>query len=170
MAKKQGSKQTTSDGAQVLVRNRRASHDYQIHETVEAGIVLVGSEVKALREAKGSLGEAYAEIRDGEAWLVGAQVNEYKWANQFNHDPQRRRKLLLHKHQIRRLGIKTQQRGFTLVPLSMYLKDGKVKVELALATGKRFYEKREASREADARRELDREIKSRLAKERAQKG
>lgn len=168
MAKKQGSKQR--DGAQVLARNRRASHDYQIHETVEAGLVLVGSEVKALREAKSSLSDAYAEIHNGEAWLVGAQINEYKWANQFNHDPQRRRKLLLHKREIRKLAIKTQQRGFTLVPLSLYLKDGKIKVELALATGKRFYEKREASREADARREIDRELKKQKLRERAQRG
>lgn len=168
MAKKQGSKQR--DGAQVLVRNRRASHDYQIHETLEAGLVLVGSEVKALRQAKGSLSDAYAEIRDGEAWMVGAQINEYKWANQFNHDPQRRRKLLLHKRQIRKLAIKTQQRGFTLVPLSMYLKDGKIKVELAVATGKRFYEKRDTAREADAKREIDRELKKQKRKEWAQRG
>lgn len=170
MAKKQGSKQAASDGTQVLVRNRRASHDYQIHETVEAGIVLVGSEVKALRGSKGTLGDAYAEIQNGEAWLVGAQITEYEWANQFNHEPQRKRKLLLHKREIRRLTIKTQQRGFTLVPLSMYLKSGKVKVELALATGKKFYEKREAAREADARREIDRELKKQKLKERAQRG
>lgn len=159
MAKKQGTKQSGSDATQVLVRNRRASHDYQIHERMEAGIVLFGSEVKSLRAARGSLTEAYAEIHNDEAWLVGVQINEYAWANQFNHEPTRRRKLLLHKREIRRLGIKTQQRGFTLVPLSIYLKDGKIKVELALGTGKRFFEKRDAKLEADAKREVDRAIK-----------
>ena len=164
MAKKQGTKKSAADATQFLVRNRRASHDYQIHETIEAGIVLVGSEVKSLRDARGSLTEAYAEIRGDEAWLVGAQINEYPWANLFNHEPTRRRKLLLHRRQIRRLGIKTQQRGFTLVPLSIYLKEGKIKVELALGTGKRFFEKREAAREADAKREVDRALKGHALK------
>ena len=143
------------------MRNRRASHDYHIHETLEAGVVLVGSEVKSLRDARAALGDAYITIEGGESWLMGAQINEYPWANQFNHDPTRRRKLLLHKREIRRLAVKTQQRGFTIVPLSMYLKEGKIKVEIALVTGKRQFEKRDAAREADAKREIDRIMKDR---------
>src|SRR5690606_34030414 len=99
--------------------------------TIEAGVVLVGSEVKSLRESKASIADGYVDIRNGEAWLVGVTINEYPWANQFNHDPGRDRKLLLHRREIQRLAIKTQQRGFTLIPLSIYLKDGKIKVALA---------------------------------------
>ncbi|WP_428268143.1 SsrA-binding protein SmpB [Haliangium sp.] len=157
--KKRGPVTTVPDDARVLVRNRRARHDYEIHELIEAGVVLVGSEVKSLRDARGNLNDAYVEIRGREAWLVAAQIQEYPWANQFNHEPTRRRKLLLHRREIRRLAIKIQQRGFTLIPLSMYLKNGKIKVELALAVGKARYEKREASREAEAQREIDRVLK-----------
>ncbi|RMH44970.1 MAG: SsrA-binding protein SmpB [Deltaproteobacteria bacterium] len=150
-----------ADGHKVLVRNKKARHDYAIEETYEAGISLVGSEVKSLRESMASLTDAYAVIRGGEAYLVGARINEYPWANQFNHDPTRDRKLLLHKHEIRRLAVKTAQRGYALVPLAMYLKDGKIKVELGLGVGKRLYEKREAKREAEDRREIERAIKRR---------
>lgn len=159
MAKKQRTQSVIPEGARVLVRNRRALHDYEIHESVEAGIVLVGSEVKSLRDGHGNLNDAYAEIHAHEAWLVNAQIKEYPWANQFNHEPMRKRKLLLHKREIRRLEVKTQQRGLTLIPLAIYLKSGKIKVELALASGKRLYEKREASREAEAQREIDRALK-----------
>jgi SsrA-binding protein len=160
MAKKQRTKSTVPDGARVLVRNRRALHDYAIEETMEAGIVLLGSEVKSLRDARANLNDAYAEIRDSELWLVNAQIQEYPWANQFNHEPMRRRKLLLHKREIRRAAVKTQ-RGFSLIPLSIYLKDGKIKVELALAVGKKLYEKREATREAEAQRDIDRALRQR---------
>lgn len=161
MAKKQRTKSVIPDGARVLVRNRRALHDYEIDETIEAGIVLVGSEVKSLREAHGHLNDAYAEIRNDEVWLNNAQIQEYPWANQFNHEPMRPRKLLLHKREIRRLAIKTQQRGFTLIPLAIYLNQGKIKVELGLAEGKKQYEKREATREAEAQRDIDRAMKRR---------
>src|SRR3990170_8506521 len=137
-----------------LVRNKKARHDYEIDGTVEAGIVLVGSEVKSLREAQGSLLDAYGEIRGGEVWLVGAQVNPYPWANQFNHAPMRERKLLLHKQEIKRLHAKVREKGYTLIPLEIYVKKGKIKVELALARGKRQYEKREAKRAQEARREI----------------
>jgi len=150
-----------SEGQKVLVRNKKARHDYAIEDTFEAGISLVGSEVKSLRESRASLVDAYAEIRRGEAWLVNAQINEYPWANQFNHEPMRDRKLLLHKHELRKLAIKTEQRGYTLVPLSIYLKNGKIKVELGLGVGKRFFEKRQAKREAEDRREIDRARKHR---------
>lgn len=161
MAKKQRTKSVIPDGARVLVRNRRALHDYEIEEAIEAGIVLVGSEVKSLREAHGNLNDAYAEIRNEEVWLYNATIQEYPWANQFNHEPTRPRKLLLHKREIRRLAIKTQQRGFTLIPLAIYLNEGKIKVELGLAEGKKQYEKREATREAEAQRDIDRAMKQR---------
>jgi SsrA-binding protein len=159
MAKRKKPKATTADGVKVLVRNKRALHDYQIHERFEAGMVLEGSEVKSLREARASLAEGFAEIRNGEAWLLDVQIKEYPWANQFNHEPKRPRKLLLNKHEIKKLAIKTQQRGFTLVPLSIYLKNGRMKVELALATGKRQYEKRQAAKEAMDKREIQRALK-----------
>ncbi len=163
MAKKRKKKQDFGpDGVKVVVKNKKALHDYQIHERIEAGMVLVGSEVKSLREGRASLAEGYAEIRNNEAWLVGVQINEYPWSHQFNHEPTRKRKLLLHKGEIRKLAIKTQQRGFTLVPLAIYVSEkGKMKIELALATGKRMYEKRESSKEQTAKREIDQAIKRR---------
>ncbi len=150
-----------AEGAKVLVRNKKARHDYAIEDTFEAGISLVGSEVKSLRDARATLTDAFAVIRNGEVWLVGAQINEYPWSNQFNHDPRRDRKLLMHKHEIRKIGIKTEQRGYSLVPLSIYLKNGRIKVELGLGVGKRFFEKRDAKREADDKREIDRAMKRR---------
>jgi SsrA-binding protein len=156
VAKKRKPKHQLPEGAKVLVRNRRATYDYQVHERIEAGVVLQGSEVKSLRESSASLSEGYAEIRNGEAWLVGVQINEYPWANRTNHEVTRTRKLLMHKREIDKLGVKTQQRGYTLIPTCIYLKNGKIKVELALASGKRQFEKRQAAREADDRREMSR--------------
>jgi SsrA-binding protein len=144
-----------SEGHRVLCRNRRAFHDYALEETHEAGIALVGSEVKSLRAARAALTDAHVVIRAGEAWLVGATINEYPWAHQQNHEPERDRKLLLHKHEIRKLGVKTEQRGYSLIPLALYLREGKVKVELGLGVGKRLYEKRESKREAEAAREIE---------------
>jgi len=161
MARRRRQTKHDPEGVSVLVRNRRAFYDYQISERVEAGMVLVGSEVKSLREGRASLAEGFAEIRNGEAWLMAVQIKEYPWANQFNHEPLRDRKLLLGKREIHRLAIKTQQRGYTLVPLSIYDRNGKLKVELGLATGKRKYEKREAARAAEAGREIDQEMKRR---------
>ncbi len=161
MARKKSNRSTAPDGVKVLARNRRAFHDYQIGDRIEAGLVLLGSEVKSLREGRAALAEGYAEIRGDEAWLVGVQIKEYPWANQFNHEPLRDRKLLLHRSEIRKLAIKTQQRGYTLVPLALYLKDGKIKVELGLASGKRKYEKRQAAKEATDRREIAQELKRR---------
>lgn len=135
------------EGAKVLVRNRRATYDYAVSDRFEAGISLLGSEVKSLREGHAVIADGHAVIRNGEAWLVGVKIQEYPWANQFNHEPERERKLLLHRHEIKKLATKTQQRGYTLIPLSIYLKNGKIKVELGLATGKRQYDKRQAERE-----------------------
>ena len=137
-----------------LLRNRKARHDYEIDETIEVGVALVGSEVKSLREAAGSLVDAYADIRRGELWLIGAQINPYPWANQFNHEPFRDRKLLAHKQEIKRLATQVREKSYTLVPLEVYLKDGKIKIELALARGRRQYEKRDTKRAEEARREM----------------
>jgi SsrA-binding protein len=160
MANKSSAKKDSRDGVRVLVRNRRAAHDYELLETVEAGMVLLGSEVKSLRDGRATLGDGHVVFRNSEAWLVGVKIREYPWANVFNHDPERERKLLLHKRELRRLQTKCEQRGHTLVPIAIYLKDGKMKVELALAVGKKQFEKRDAKREADAKREIDRAMKS----------
>jgi SsrA-binding protein len=144
----------------VVATNRKATHDFEIHDKIEAGIVLLGSEVKSLREAKVTINDGFAEIRRGEAWLIGMQINEYAWANRFNHEPKRTRKLLLHKREIDKLEGKTQLRGYTLIPLSLYFKKGKVKVELALVTHKKMHDKRADKREADDRREIDRAMKA----------
>jgi SsrA-binding protein len=145
----------------VIATNRKATHDFAIHERHEAGIVLVGSEVKSLRAARVVIGDGWVEIRKGQAYLHNVQINEYSQANRWGHDIERVRKLLLHKHEIDKLGIKTQQRGYTLIPLAMYFKGGRVKVELGLATHKKVHDKRETKRAADAQREIDREIKRR---------
>jgi len=145
-----------SAGHKVVVRNKKARHNYDIEDTVEAGIALLGSEVKSLRESRASLVDAYVDIRGGEAWLRSAQINEYPWAHQLNHDPTRDRKLLLHRHELRKLAIKIEQRGYSLIPLSIYLANGKFKVELGLGTGRRAYEKRQHHREQEDRREMDR--------------
>jgi SsrA-binding protein len=147
------------DEVKILIRNRRAFHDYDITDRLEAGLSLVGSEVKSLRDQRASIGEGFIEIRDRQAWLVGVTINEYPWANQFNHDPLRRRRLLLHKREIAKLDVKVAQKGYTLVPLAIYLKAGRIKLELGVARGKRQYEKREATKAAEAKREVDRAMK-----------
>jgi SsrA-binding protein len=136
--------------------NRRARHNFHIEETFEAGLVLTGSEVKSLRAGKAQLKDSYGRIERGEAWLLNAHISEYGPAAQFGHDPTRRRKLLLHGREIARLTGKTKERGLTLVPLRLYFKSGRAKVELGLARGKRLYDKREATKEREIRRELDR--------------
>ena len=145
-------------GEKTVASNRRARHEYFIHETVEAGIVLTGSEIKSVRAGKVSLQEAFVAIEAGEAWLEGAHIADYALAGYARHDPLRRRKLLLHKKEIRDLAQRVQVKGFTLVPLRMYLKDGRAKVELALARGKKLYDTRQSLRERDARREVERTI------------
>ena len=143
------------DERKILLRNRKARHDYAIDETLEAGLVLLGSEVKSLREGNGSLVDAYADVRRGELWLISAKIDPYPWANQFNHEPMRPRKLLAHRREIKRLATKARDKGYTLVPLEVYLRDGKIKVEVALARGKKHYEKRESEREKEARKEME---------------
>ena len=143
--------------------NKTVSHDYLILETFEAGLALDGSEVKSVRDGRISLKESFAEVRDGEVFLVKCHISPYEAANIFNHDPLRERKLLLHRREIRRLTGKTQERGLTLVPTKVLINDrGKIKLELALVRGKRQYEKREAIKKRDTDREIRAEIKKRL--------
>jgi SsrA-binding protein len=153
-------KQPSSDEKLVCV-NRQARHNYFIDETYEAGLVLVGSEVKSLRDGKANLVDSYAQIRHGEAFLINAHISPYAGANQFNHEPTRIRKLLLHGREIERLTGKTKERGLTLIPLKLYFKGGRAKVELGLARGKKLYDKRETLRRKVAEREVERSLKSR---------
>jgi SsrA-binding protein len=150
---------TSADVIKVVAQNRKVSHEFFIHERVEAGVVLVGSEVKSLRDAKVTMSDGWAEIRKGEAWLEGVQINEYPWANRWNHETKRARKLLLNKAELHRLGERTQLKGFTLIPLAIYFKNGRVKVELGLCTHKKLHDKRAATREAEDKREIDRAMK-----------
>lgn len=147
-------------GEKLISDNRRARHDFHLLDRVEAGVVLTGTEVKALREGKTSLQQSYAEVRDGEAWLVGIHIAEYGQGNRANHDPDRPRKLLLHRREIDRLYGQIREKGFTLVPTRLYFKDGRVKVELAVARGKELHDKRRDIADRDARREMDRQLKS----------
>ena len=145
----------------LIADNRRARHDYHLLDRVEAGLVLTGTEVKSLRDGRANLQQAYADVRDGEAWLIGAHISVYDQGNLANHDPDRDRKLLLHKRELDSLAGKVAQRGLTLVPTKLYFKDGRAKVELALAKGKEGQDKRRdiAKREAD--RDMQRALKSR---------
>ncbi len=147
-------------GEKVLCQNKKAFHDYFIEETFEAGIALEGTEVKSLRSGKGNLKDSYVQVEEGEAFLHHTHISPYPFGHQFNHEPERVRKLLLHKREIRRLMGKTQERGYTLVPLKMYLKDGKIKVELGLAKGKTHSDKREDLKKRSADREIEKVMKS----------
>jgi SsrA-binding protein len=148
-------------GEKLIADNRRARHDYHLLERIEAGLVLTGTEVKSLRDGRASLQQAYADVRGGEAWLVGAHISVYDQGNIANHDPDRDRKLLLHKKELASLTGKVAQRGLTLVPTKLYFKDGRVKVELALARGKDQRDKRRDVAERDAKRQIERALKSR---------
>jgi SsrA-binding protein len=149
----------TPSSDRLIAQNRRASHDYFILETVEAGLVLSGTEVKSLRQGKASLVEAFATVERGEAWVLQMHIPPYVQGNRWNPDPVRKRKLLLHRKEIIELERGTNERGHTLVPLRVYFKDGRAKVELALARGKRDYDKRQALAERDAKREAERAMK-----------
>ena len=154
-------KAAAGDGEQIICVNRQARHNYFIDETYEAGLVLLGSEVKSLRDGKANLVDSYARVQKGEAFLINAHVSPYPGANRFNHEPTRPRKLLLHAREIKRLTGKTKEKGLTLVPLKMYFKNGRAKVELGLARGKKLYDKRETLRRKEADREVERSLKSR---------
>jgi SsrA-binding protein len=148
-------------GEQVVCVNRQARHNYFIEEVYEAGLVLLGSEVKSLRDGKANLKDSYARIQKGEAFLVNAHVSPYPGANRFNHEPTRTRKLLLHQREIERLTGKTKEKGLTLIPLKLYFKGGRAKVELGLARGKKLYDKRETLKRKMADREVERSLKAR---------
>jgi SsrA-binding protein len=147
-------------GEKTITDNRRARHDYQLLERLEAGIALTGTEVKSLRNGRATLAQAYAEVRDGEAWLVGLEIATYDHGNRANHEPTRPRKLLLHRREIDSLYGKVREKGLTLVPTRLYFKDGRVKVELAVARGKEQRDKRRDVAERDAKRQMERAMKN----------
>ena len=153
-------KAAAADILKVIATNRKATHDFLVHDRFEAGIALVGSEVKSLRDARVVIADGFVEFRKGQAYLHKVSINEYSQANRWGHDLERVRKLLLHKREIDKLATKVQQKGFTLIPLSMYFKGHRVKVELALVTHKKQHDKRATKKDADAKREIDRAMKN----------
>jgi len=146
-------------GIKVIATNRKAKHEYFLIDTYEAGLVLKGSEIKSIRAGQISLAQAYVSVDGNEAWLVNSHIAPYNEASSNNHDPVRARKLLLHSSEIRKLSDKVRQKGATVIPLRVYLKDGKAKVEIALAKGKKHYDKRAEIAKRDSQRELDRQYK-----------
>ena len=148
-------------GEKLIADNRKARHEYELLERVEAGLVLQGTEVKALREGRATIARAYADVRGPEIWLVGANIAAYDKGGLANHDPERDRKLLLHRREIDRLRGRVQEKGLTLVPTRLYFKDGRAKIELALARGKELHDKRRDIAKRDADRQIERALKSR---------
>jgi SsrA-binding protein len=149
------------DNERLIAHNRRARFEYEVLDTLECGIALLGSEVKSLRVGKMSLDEAYGRVKDGEVWLVGCDIPEYREANRMNHDPRRVRKLLLHRREVRKFASKALERGLTLVPLKMYFKRGLVKVLLGLCKGRKLHDKREMIKKRDVSRDIQRAIRGR---------
>ncbi len=149
------------DGIKIICQNKKARHNYFIEESLEAGIVLKGSEVKSLREGKANMLDSYATVERGEIWLHNCHINPYSPASQFSHHPLRKRKLLLNKREINRLIGKSQEKGYNLIPLKMYFKDGKAKLELSLAKAKKLHDKRATIKKREADREIDKAMKSR---------
>ncbi len=152
----------SSKGEKLIADNRRARHEYHLLDRVEAGLVLTGTEVKSLREGRVTLQQAYADVRDGEAWLHGASIATYDQGNIANHDPDRPRKLLLHRREIASLAANVRERGLTVVPTRLYFKDGRAKVELALARGKDTHDKRRSIRDREQKRDMERAISERF--------
>ena len=148
----------TGGSTKLITLNRKARHEYEIEDTFEAGLALVGTEVKSLRAGKANLADAYAAVKDGEAWLLQAHIAPYSHGNRANHDPLRPRKLLLHSDEIERLARSVQQEGRTLVPLRLYFRHGLVKTEIAIARGKKLHDKRRAKAQRDAERQMRREL------------
>src|SRR5262249_23625885 len=153
--------QSTAMAEKLIADNRKARHDYQLLERIEAGLVLTGTEVKSLREGRATLGQAYADVREGEAWLHGAQIAAYDPGTRATHEPTRPRKLFMHRREIDRLYGQVREKGLTLVPTRLYFKDGRVKVELALARGKDVRDKRRTIADRDAQRQIERAMKAR---------
>ena len=163
MNKKKGKKKhaATDPNERSVAENRKARHKYNVLDTLECGVVLVGSEVKSLRNGRLSLDEAYGRVRNDEVWLVGSDIAEYNEASRMNHDPKRPRKLLLHRREIRKFANKAHEKGFTLVPLKMYFKNGRAKVLLGLCQGRKLHDKREALKTAETKRDISREMRKR---------
>lgn len=153
-----------SNGIKVISENRRARHDYFIEEKVEAGIILTGTEIKSIRAGRVNLKDGFAEVADGEMWLNAVHISPYEQGNRFNHEPLRRRKLLLHRTEIAKLAGKVQKQGMTLIPLRVYLVRGMAKIELGLCKGKKLYDKRQDAAERDARRDIDRSMREKNAR------
>jgi SsrA-binding protein len=149
------------DNERLIAQNRRAKHEYEVLEALECGIVLVGSEVKSLRTGKLSLDDAYGRIKSGEVWLMGCDIPEYVQANRFNHDPRRPRKLLMHRRELNKFASKAYERGYTLVPLRMYFKEGRAKVLLGICRGRKLYDKRETLKKAAVQRDIARAMRRR---------
>jgi SsrA-binding protein len=154
-------KKDADDDITNVCRNKRAFHEYEIFDTLECGVVLTGTEVKSLREHAAGLEDAYARIDAGELWLIGSDIPEYTMGNRLNHKPKRPRKLLLHKREIAKFAGKASQKGFTLVPLRLYFKEGRAKVEIAVARGKKLYDKRDTKKKAEVARDLRKAMKDR---------
>ena len=150
--------QTDEEEIKLICRNKRAFHEYAIGDRMECGIVLTGTEVKSLRDGTANLEDAYAKIEDGEVWLLGSDIPEYSMAHRMNHKPKRPRKLLLHRREIGKFAGKASERGYTLVPLRMYFKEGRAKIELAIARGKQQHDKRQSLKKADAQRDIRRAL------------
>jgi SsrA-binding protein len=153
-----GSRSSTKNN-RMIAQNKKARHHYAIEQTWEAGIVLVGSEVKSLREGRVTFTDGHVDVYDGELFLVNVHIHEYPFANRNNHEPRRRRKLLLHKNEANRIASKVDEKGFTAVPLKIYLKEGRIKVEIGLGKGKQHHDKRQELKTKDAKREMDRAVK-----------
>jgi SsrA-binding protein len=162
MAKKNAqSGAATPHGDRIVTQNRRAFHEYFIDNTIEAGVVLSGSEIKSIRDGKITIGEAYVRVDNGELWLIGANITPYSHGAYANHDPGRPRKLLVHRRQIDELRAETERKGLTLVPLRVRLRNGRAKVDVGVARGKKLYDKRQAVAERDAQRTIERALKER---------
>ena len=160
----QGGKTAREEAQKIIADNRKAAHDYHFIETFEAGVALLGIEVKSIREGGANLRDSFARIEDGEVWVYNVHINPYRNRGYSDHDPKRRRKLLLHRHEIRKLIGKTVERGMTLVPVRMYLKDGRVKMAISLAKGKKAHDKRETIKRREADRETRAAVKERRSR------
>ena len=156
-------KDTSSEKSEqrVIAQNRKARHDFEVLETLECGVALVGSEVKSLRIGKLSLEEAYGRVRDGEVWLLGSDIPEYTFANRLNHDPRRPRKLLLHRREIKKFAHRAHEQGLTLIPLKMYFREGRAKVLLGLCRGRKTFDKRESLKKKEMQRDIQRAMRRR---------
>jgi SsrA-binding protein len=154
-------KKDEGEGIQVVCRNKRAFHEYEISDTLECGLVLTGTEVKSLRDHSASLEEAYGKVDGGEVWMIGSDIPEYAQGNRMNHKPKRPRKLLLHRREIAKFAGKASEQGYTLVPLRIYFRNGLAKVELAVARGKQLHDKRQDQKKAEAQREINRAMSRR---------